>query len=128
MNRSLNQRDFLIGQALVRTAFSCERSLMAWIRTSVSLYTFGFSISTFIDFLQLQEKGFQVSVEFRRVGLVLIAVGIVAVASAVVDHLKRIRTMRRLGLPSSTRSVLPAATATALGLTGRVTLVGVWSA
>jgi putative membrane protein len=127
MKRSPNDQVFLSDLALVRTAYTSERSLMAWIRTSVSLYTFGFSISKFIDFLQLQEQGIQLSVEFRRMGLVLIAMGIVAVMFAMVDHLKRIQTMRRLGLPSSIRSLLPAATAIALVLTGIVTLVGAWS-
>lgn len=36
--------------ALVRTAYSSERVVMAWMRTSVSLYTFGFSITKFMDY------------------------------------------------------------------------------
>ena len=114
--------------ALIRTAYSSERSLMAWIRTSASLYSFGFSISTFFDYLELQEEGTQFSVGLHRVGLALIAMGIVALAFAMFEHLKRIRTMRRLGLPSSSRSFLPAGAATALLLTGIATLIGNWYA
>jgi uncharacterized membrane protein YidH (DUF202 family) len=127
MKRSPSEGAFLSDLALVRTVYSSERSLMAWIRTSVSLYTFGFSISKFIDFLQEQQKGIEVSVDFRRVGLVLIAMGIAAVAFAMADHLKRIQTMCRLGLQPAIRSWLPAATAAALVLTGIVTLIGAWS-
>ena len=114
--------------ALIRTGYSSERSLMAWIRTSVSLYTFGFSISTFIDYLESQESGTQFSAGFRRMGLALIAMGIVALVPAMVDHLKRIQRMERLGLPSAARVSLPAGAAIALLLTGIVTLIGSWSA
>jgi putative membrane protein len=114
--------------ALIRTVYSSERSLMSWIRTSASLYTFGFSISTFIDYLELQEEGIQYSVGFRRMGLILIAMGVVALVFAMVEHLKRIQRMRQLGLPSTSRSSLPVAAATALLLTGIVTLIGTWAA
>ncbi|MHC4089183.1 MAG: YidH family protein [Planctomycetota bacterium] len=118
---------FLSSLALIRTVYSSERSLMAWIRTSVSLYTFGFSISKFIDYLELQEKGIQFPAGFRRVGLVLIAMGIVALLFAMFDHLRRVQKMRQLGLPSTMRSFLPSGAATALVLTGIVMLIGVWS-
>ena len=114
--------------AVIRTAYSSERSLMAWIRTSASLYSFGFSISTFLDYLEAQEEGTQFSAGLHRVGLALIAMGIVALAFAMFEHLRRIRTMRRLGLPSSARSSLPAAAATALVLTGIAALIGNWYA
>jgi len=118
---------FLSSLALIRTVYSSERSLMAWIRTSVSLYTFGFSISKFIDYLELQEKGLQFPAGFRRLGLVLIAMGIAALVFAMFDHLKRIQRMRQLGLPSTVRSFLSPGAATALLLTGIVMLIGVWS-
>ena len=114
--------------ALIRTAYSSERSLMAWIRTSVSLYTFGFSISKFIDYLKLQDSGIQLSVGLRRVGLALIAMGIVALVLAIVEHLKRIQRMEQLGLPSTSRLSLPAGAASVLLLTGIATLIGTWSA
>ena len=114
--------------AVIRTAYSSERSLMAWIRTSASLYSFGFSISTFFDYLEAQEEGTQFSAGLHRVGLALIAMGVVSLAFAMFEHLKRIRTMRRLGLPSSSRSFLTAGAATALVLTGIATLIGDWYA
>jgi len=121
--QSLDQASYLSVLALIRTAYTSERSLMAWIRTSVSLYTFGFSISTFIDYLIRQGGGIQVSPGLRRLGIVLIAMGIVALAFAMIEHSRRIRRMRRLGLPSTSRWSLPLAAATALQLIGLVTLI-----
>ena len=43
--------------ALVRTAYSSERALLAWVRTSIALYTFGFAISKFLDYLSVRETG-----------------------------------------------------------------------
>ena len=52
--------------ALVRTAFSSERALMAWMRTSVSLYSFGFTITKFMDYLERPGEGSRFSEGPRR--------------------------------------------------------------
>jgi len=114
--------------ALIRTAHASERALMAWIRTAVSLYTFGFSITKFIDYLELKEAGIDLPVGFRRLGLALITMGMVALALAIVEHLKRVKRMRQLGLPPTSRYALPVGAATALLLTGIMTLIGTWAA
>ena len=128
MKRSQDAIGSLSALALIRTAFSSERSLMAWIRTSASLYTFGFSISKFVDYLELQESGDQFSTGLHRVGLVLIAVGVIGLLFAMFEHIKRIQKMRQLGLPSTSRSSLPVGAATVLLLTGITTLIGSWAA
>ncbi len=111
--------------ALVRTSYSSERSLMSWIRTSVSLYTFGFSISKFLDYLEMREAGVEFSAGLRRLGFVLICMGIVALLLAGAEHLKRIRTMRRLGLPTTSRLSLPLGAAVALVALGIATLINI---
>lgn len=121
---------FLSVLALVRTSYSSERSLMAWIRTSVSLYTFGFTISKFLDYLKMRGTTVEFSAGLHRLGFVLICLGIIALVPAGIEHLKRIRTMKRLGLPETSRPSLPLATAVALIALGIVTLIGiagVWS-
>jgi putative membrane protein len=95
-----------------RTAYSSERSLMSWIRTSVSLYSFGFSISMFIDYLESSASDF--SVGLRRLAIVLIAFGAVALMFAMVEHLKRIHIMKQLGLGPMSPLSLPVGAATAL--------------
>jgi putative membrane protein len=111
--------------ALVRTAFSSQRSLMAWMRTSVSLYTFGFSIAKFTDYLEQRAQGVEFSGSPRLLGLILIAMGIVAIVLAVFEHSRRIRRMKQLGLPDTSRSYLPTIAALALFVIGSTTLVGI---
>jgi uncharacterized membrane protein YidH (DUF202 family) len=104
--------------ALVRTAFSAERSLMAWIRTSVSLYTFGFSLIKFMGYLEAAEIGTQLSEGPRRLGLALVCLGIMVLLPAVVEHVRRMKKMKTLGLPKISKIYLPLIAAIALVLIG----------
>ena len=116
--------------ALVRTAFSSERALMAWMRTSVSLYSFGFTITKFVDYLERQGEGGQFSEGPRRLGLALICMGILVLVLATVEHLRRLVRMKQLGLPRVSRFPLPVAAAAALFVIGTATLIGIacnWS-
>ncbi len=115
----------LSGLALVRTAFSSQRSLMAWMRTSVSLYTFGFSITKFTDYLEQERQGVEFSGNPRLLGLILLAMGIAAMVLAVLEHTKRIWRMKQLGLPAISRPNLPTVAALALLVIGIVTLAGI---
>ena len=109
--------------ALVRTAFSSGRSLMSWIRTSISLYGFGFSISKFIDYLELQQQGTHFSAGLHRLGIALIFMGVVALALAIAEHWQRVRRMRKLGLPPESPVLLPVAAAGVLIGIGLATLI-----
>ena len=111
--------------ALVRTAFSSQRSLMAWMRTSISLYTFGFSIAKFADYLNLQAEGVESSGSPHLLGLLLITTGILAIVLAVFEHGWRIRRMKQLGLPGTSRPYLPSIAAGVLLVIGIVTLIGI---
>jgi BASS family bile acid:Na+ symporter len=104
--------------ALVRTAFSAERSLMAWIRTSVSLYTFGFSLIRFMDYLEATEIGTQLSEGPRLLGLALVCLGILVLLPAAVEHVRRMKKMKTLGLPRISKIYLPIIAAIALVLIG----------
>ncbi len=111
--------------ALIRTAFSAERSLMAWLRTSVSLYTFGFSLTKFFDFMGPQTEGTHIWAGPRGLGLGLICFGILTLALAAVGHLKRFRKMKQLGLPIISRFSLSISAAVVLLTIGVTTLIGV---
>lgn len=104
--------------ATIRTAYSSERSLKAWMRTAVSLYTFGFAIAKFFDYVELQQEGLQFSDGPRRLGLALVIAGIVSLVLAVVEYLRRLATMRDLGLSHPSHYLLPAAAAAALTTIG----------
>lgn len=111
--------------ALVRTAFSSERSLLSWMRTTASMYSFGFSLIKFLDFLEKQQVKIEFSVGLHRLGIALIIVGILMVGLAAVEHGRRLRKMKELGLPTVHKLSLPIAIATVLALVGIATLVGI---
>ncbi len=116
--------------ALVRTALSSERSLMAWIRTSVSLYTFGFSITKFLDYLGKQQEVTEYSTGLYQLGFAIICIGILGLVLAALGHLQRLKKMKRLGLPTVSLISLPVVATTALVLIGLAVLISIglnWS-
>ncbi len=118
--------DFRVRAAFVRTAMSSEQSLMSWIRTSVSMYTFGFSIAQFFYYISDPQEVAQLAVGPRILGLALVTTGILAILLGATDHVLRIRTMRKEGLPTDVRFFLPLGSATAFLLVGLVALVALY--
>ena len=110
--------------ALDRTLYSSERSLMSWMRTSVSLYTFGFTITKFMSYLESQEANNEFSEGLERLGLVLILIGILALVLAIGEHFKRWLIMKRLGLEKPSPLHLPITGAALLLAIGIGTLIG----
>jgi putative membrane protein len=110
--------------ALVRTSLSSERSLMAWMRTSVSLYTFGFSITKFLDYLGKQAVA-EPSTGLYRLGFAIICVGILGLVLAALGHLQRLKKMKQLGLPTLSPMSLPVVATAALISIGIAVLIGI---
>lgn len=119
-------RDLRLPGALVRTVLSSEQTLMAWVRTSVSMFTFGFSIAQFFQYLSLKQEDPVFSTGPRRLGMSLICVGLLMLLLAMADHVRMIRQMRRQGLPADSQSSLPFGSAIALLAIGLVALVSVF--
>ena len=114
--------------ALIRTSYSSERAVLSWIRTAVSLYTFGFTISKALDYLERQQTGLENAEGLRRLGFALVCMGLISLVIASGEHFKRIRTMNRLGLPEASRPSLPISVAlvlVALGMVVATTSMGV---
>jgi putative membrane protein len=111
-------RDLRLPAALVRTALSSEQTLMSWIRTSLSLFTFGFSITQFFYYLEQRQEDVQISAGPRRLGIALVCVGIVALFMAMVEHVLRLRKLKAQGLPEDATSFLPFGSAVALLVVG----------
>jgi len=123
-------KDLRFVGALVRTAFSSEQTLMSWTRTSVSLFTFGFSISQFFNYLGEQQGGAQLSAGPRRLGLALISLGILALVFAMIEHVHRIRALQRQGLQRATQYILPfgsSAVLLAIGILALLSIFFNWS-
>jgi len=117
--------DLRLPGALVRTALSSEQTLMSWVRTSLSMSTFGFSIAKFFQYLAA-ESGAPPASGPRRLGITLITVGVGVLAVAVVEHTMRIRDLKRQGLPDNANSFLPLGSAGAMLALGLVALVSIF--
>jgi len=80
--------------ALERTYLSYERTMLSWVRTATSLITFGFSIQQFFRIATsatFQGKGLVGPEEF---GLIMIAIGLLALLLAAMDHRAHIKALR----------------------------------
>jgi uncharacterized membrane protein YidH (DUF202 family) len=111
--------------AMVRTAFSSERLLLSWIRTSVSFFGFGFAFNKFISYLEGQQ-GLHFSGGPHQLGIALVCVGVLVLVLAVFEHVRRLRSMVVLGLPTVSWFSLPVSAAVgvlAIGVTVLVELV-----
>jgi putative membrane protein len=119
-------RDLRLPGALVRTALSSEQTLMSWVRTALSMVTFGFSIAQFFYFLAERQNDVDFSVGPSRLGIALISVGILVLVLAVIEHVLRIRALKSQGLPGDAGSFLPLGSAVALLVIGGGALASVF--
>ena len=89
--------------ATERTFLAFERTLLAWLRTALSLISFGFTLAKFFQYLA-QQRGSPVvgllghTWASDTVGLSMVAIGTFALVLAVIQHRRRVRAMRDLGL------------------------------
>ena len=81
--------------ALDRNKLAAERTLMAWVRTSLSMISFGFTI---YKFLQVIDEQSTVPVlrpnAPRNVGLVLTGLGTFVVVIACIQHWSYVKNLR----------------------------------
>ena len=83
--------------AASRTVMAADRSLMAWVRTALSMISFGFTIYKVLQ--GLHDAGVKVG-HFenpRAVGLFLTALGTLSMLMGSVEHWYTVRAMRPLG-------------------------------
>jgi putative membrane protein len=108
--------------AFERTYLAYERTQMAWVRTSLTLISFGFTIAKFFEFLHEKNQEHLPRMAPRSVGTLMIAIGLLALALASVQHHRAIRVLRKESpnLPASLAGV----TAVLLALLGILAFVG----
>ena len=104
--------------AFERTNLAHERTLMAWVRTATALISFGFTIYKFFEL----EKEKIVAIHHQVLGarhfaMVMIAIGILALVIATIEHLQHIKSLRiqQVEMPRSLAAWV-AALISALGL------------
>lgn len=108
--------------AYERTYLAHERTQMAWMRTALSLISFGFTIAKFFEYLDQKQAGAAPEMAPRAVGVLMISIGLVALALSTLQHWRALRTLRAKhpGLPRSLSWV----TAVLLALLGLFALAG----
>jgi len=83
--------------ALSRTILAHDRTLMAWIRTSTSMISFGFTIYKFFQFVQDDRSAQHAErlLEPRGVALVMILIGVGGLVLATIDYRHQMDVLRR---------------------------------
>jgi putative membrane protein len=84
--------------ALERTRMAADRTLMGWIRTALSMITFGFTIFKFLESFPPKEVASGIGAwrqhSPQTVGLTLISIGVFSLVIACLQHRKYVKTLR----------------------------------
>jgi len=114
---------------LDRNYMAAERTLMAWIRTSLSLISFGFTVGKFFDYLAA-DKGKPIRGFLARIlgpdgiGIALVALGTFALLFALIDYRSTFKRLRGEGLERRRNPAVAVATILCfLGITAILSLV-----
>jgi putative membrane protein len=82
--------------SVINTVMACDRTLMSWIRTALSMLTFGFTIYKFLE--SLAQQGMLTRTESpQRVGLGLCAMGAVAILLGTYGYWTTLKDLNRVG-------------------------------
>jgi putative membrane protein len=89
-----------------RVFFAAERTLLAWLRTGLTIIGLGFVVSRFGLFVQLLAKQSQESAAVytslsAALGIAFVIVGTLAIVAAAVQHQRFVSTLPQTDLPHS---------------------------
>jgi inner membrane protein YidH len=111
--------------ALQRTRLAYERTLMAWVRTATSLISFGFTIYKFFQYLREGQSIVDAGLLGPRgFALMMIAIGLVALILANIEHRRSMLALREEGdHPPRSIAAVVAGLIAILGVTGLVSVL-----
>jgi putative membrane protein len=115
--------------AVDRTRLANERTLMAWIRTAVSLISFGFAIFKFFQFLRETNPEHAAHSAFgpHLFAILMITIGLTALTLAWIQTRQELKVLRQMAgpMPYSLASVIAAMVAV-LGIVALTAVLFRW--
>lgn len=99
---------------VLNTAMAADRTLMAWIRTALSMFTFGFTLFKVLQAIQAAGNSLPSENTPRNAGVTLVAIGVVAVVMGMIEFLhtrQQISLVESVKLPRSPTAVMAVLTA-----------------
>jgi putative membrane protein len=90
-----------------RVFFAAERTLLAWLRTGLTIIAIGFLISRFglfVQFLSAQTPSVTHHANVTipaTLGIIFVIIGSIAIASAAIQHKRFVATLSATSLPSA---------------------------
>ncbi|MCP9859785.1 MULTISPECIES: YidH family protein [unclassified Cyanobium] len=111
-----------------RNRAAAERTMMAWIRTCLSLISFGFGLDKIIGAINSSrfDRSAHAGLSVRLISMGFVLVGIVAMAAATRQHLRTLKLIRRddfLYADQRSISIFTAVALTVIGIFAFVLLI-----
>lgn len=109
-----------------RNRAAAERTLMAWIRTSLTLISFGFGIESIVSILNQQLGGITNPIRLSKIlAISFIALGTFSLLSAAVDYSRQLKRIQRDDLLYQSRKSPTLVVAYILALLGTIAFLGI---
>ena len=78
-----------------RNRWAAERTLMAWIRTSMAMVTFGFAVDQFFLLVRPDDEPALNETAYHWFAFLLVVTGIILLFAAVLEHLVIVSRLKR---------------------------------